>query len=151
LRTRTGFFIFTLFIAGVTLPDAAFAASKIKPDLPIGEELNAPAQVKPSGNSSAAPAAEPAHGNSPHGEEHDPYAAAPQTQGESAKPNASGDPSQSIQKSEKHESTGAHKAAPESGRLLEGKVPPATPPHGSGFIWFAVVFVVLAIAIFIFT
>ena len=39
----------------------------------------------------------------------------------------------------------------EEGKLLEGKVPPATPEKGSGFIWFGVVFVVLAIAIFVFT
>lgn len=52
---------------------------------------------------------------------------------------------------EESHSPAAESAHGEEGKLLEGKVPPATPEKGSGFIWFGVVFVLLAIAIFVFT
>ncbi|MEN9827379.1 MAG: hypothetical protein RI953_3124 [Pseudomonadota bacterium] len=101
-----------------------------------------------------------------HGEEKDPHATAPAQHGEEKDPHASAPAQHGEEKSthsdatkgaktEAHGEEGSHAAeTPHKGsktRLLEGKVDPATPAQGKGFIWFGVVFVVLAIAIFIFT
>lgn len=168
-------FLFTLSSAAI-ISTHAFSASKAKPELPIGEELqepstapaaaSAPAAAKKSahGSDKPAPAANPteektapaAGANAQHGEEKDPYAALPQGHGEGKGPQTKGSsPADATHdntpKGEELDPHAAPKAESHSGRLLEGKVPPAVPTQGSGFFWFAGVFVILAIAIFIFT
>ncbi len=185
LRLRTVFFLSMVLFTGILDPRPAFAASKIKPDLPIGEELNESAQppAKKGKSAEAAAAAkdqkaQPAPAapetdktaqtkqqpeqsktnssttapeNSPSGEEVDPYSSSPQSNTESAGSNSKTVSPDKAHKNDSHDADGASKSEGEAGKLLEGKVAPATPAKGSGFIWFAVVFVVLAIAIFIFT
>lgn len=199
---------FSLFLMIGLLPAVALAAEKVKPDLPIGEDLHE-AAPRPAKKGKAAPAAaqhgeESAHGSqaptkgatkpaapvasaankdahapaaaphgdskddhgtssapsgdkkdaAAHGEEKDPHATAPAQHGEEADPyakdGAHGSKAQNAGdlESSSHSQGGEEK---QKKRLLEGKVDPAIPSQGKGFFWFAVVFIVLALAIFIFT
>lgn len=115
----------------------AFSAAKVKPDLPIGEEIE--------------------KASAPQGEEADPHASAPAQHGESPSDKSSPAPAKHSSAEEKAlgeehlpASASGEEAASKS-KLLEGKVDPAAPAQGKGFIWFAAVFILLALAIFIFT
>jgi hypothetical protein len=138
-------------------------APHASPSAQHGEEKNshasAPAQH---GEEKDSHATKPAQ----HGEEKDPHATTPAQNGEEKDPHASAPAQHGEEKSthsnaadgdktEAHGEEGSHAAETQQkgqkSRLLEGKVDPATPAQGKGFIWFGVVFVVLAIAIFIFT
>lgn len=163
---------------------SAFAATKIKPDLPIGEEIHEPAappakkskpaetaitkdqksQPAPAGtdsdknakskqpaDQSKAGAHQDSTDHATGGEEADPYAASNKTSGDGGAPHAKGTAPDNSHQNDSHNSAPASVHDTESGKLLEGKVAPATPAKGSGFVWFAVVFALLAIAIFIFT
>lgn len=128
----------SFFIFPVLFSATAFSAAKVKPDLPIGEEIE--------------------KASAPQGEEADPHATAPAQHGESPADKASTSapaahtPEDGKALGEEHlpASTAGEEAANKS-KLLEGKVDPAVPAQGKGFIWFAAVFVLLALAIFIFT
>ena len=96
--------------------------------------------------SGKAPESAPAQAEGTHAE--DPHAAPPAAHGET--PTDAKAASSVHGEGNKDAQTDA--AQPEKNNsLLEGKVPPATPAKGSGFVWFGVIFVLLAIAIFIFT
>lgn len=139
----------------------SLAASKAKPEIPLGEEAYEPtpaakkakAEHPPSEKDKSKPDAaqsQPKEDHNASGHEaapaKDPHAAAPA--------NHSEDPAKAKTTGEHGEETEGHTSGVKEEAkttLLEGKVPPATPAKGSGFVWFAVIFVVLAIAIFIFT
>jgi type IV secretory pathway VirB10-like protein len=170
--------------AGVMPSGSVFASTKIKPDLPIGEEIHEPAAPPAKKSKPAEPAITKGQKSQPStagtdsdknakskqpadqskagahqdssdhatgGEEADPYAAPHKTAGDGAAPHAKGTAPDNSHQSDSHNSVSASAHDEESGKLLEGKVAPATPAKGSGFVWFAVVFALLAIAIFIFT
>ena len=139
------FSILSLLFINHLISAPAFSAEKAKPDLPIGEESLAAPQGEEKDPHAKAPAAA-----APQGEEKDPHAKAPAAatpQGEEKDPHAKA-PAEHGGEKNLHQTSEPEKS---SGKLLEGKVAPATPAHGQGFIWFAVVFVILAVAIFIFT
>lgn len=120
---------------------SAHAAGKTKPDLPLGEESYAPSPstTKPIQQNTEQQA------TAPHSAQNSSEEPSSPKQGESTQ--TAPVPAQG----EENHSPAAESAHGEEGKLLEGKVPPATPEKGSGFIWFGVVFVLLAIAIFVFT
>lgn len=203
-RTLRRTFLFLTSAMLCLVSAAAFSAGKVKPDLPIGEELEEAHTPKPAGtkvkpgktagavkSGHAAPSSHQAEDKNshseakeqkarekdPHGktatpneEAKDPHATAPAQHGEESDPHASA-PVQHGEDNSGHANpagntpVGAHGSAhgeeenraadsqhnTPKNRLLEGKVDPALPPQGKGFVWFAVVFAVLAIAIFIFT
>lgn len=156
---------FTMSFA-VLLVTPAFSASKAKPDLPIGEEADHSAPAARTSEKAASSAA-PAGGKGlaekeleeskamPQGEEKDPYAHPPAAHGEEKKPHSPVDSaaghSEKNHDTDKADEPETHAAPSAKPKLLEGKVDPATPTQGKGLIWFAVVFVLLSIAIFIFT
>ena len=156
--TGRSFLVAATFFCATSLN--SLAASKVKPEIPLGEETfeptpapkkakveahgDAKSQHAPAANDHSAP-----NDHSPasdHSNTKDPHAAPPAAHGDS--------PDAHKSETSKGEETDSH-AAPNpketKTNLLEGKVPPATPAKGSGFIWFGVIFVLLAIAIFIFT
>ncbi|MEN9528964.1 MAG: hypothetical protein RI932_837 [Pseudomonadota bacterium] len=165
------------FLLAATLvsvgPIALHAANKPKPEIPLGEETfeptpapkkntktephaaekkDAAAPVKPSTDEkkdSTSQVKPHAATDASHEESHekDPHAAPPAEHGETGTEGKSKESDHGDAKSPHAESASPEKKP----SLLEGKVSPATPAKGSGFVWFGVIFVVLAIAIFIFT
>ncbi|NBO39033.1 hypothetical protein EBU99_10670 [bacterium] len=189
-KSSAGFIISTLTACICVLSAGAFAASKVKPEIPLGDEpIEQPkAAPAPSKGKAKAPSNKPAHeaekdphaaAPAAHGEEKDPHAAPPAAHGEEKDPHAAPSAAPSAAHGEEknshsspastHDAAKGGKEAGESAhgeeadphasasqsehksRLLEGKVDAATPAKGSGLAWFSIVFIVLAVAIFIFT
>ncbi|MBM3381394.1 MAG: hypothetical protein FJY29_03040 [Betaproteobacteria bacterium] len=186
-RGRSSFAALSSLLATTFLsmtPAALHAASKPKPEIPLGEETFEPtpapkkatkvapsasnkpeqaAPVKPKvaaeNKSTEKPTPEKAAvektspdkpANAAHDSNHtsDPHAAPPAEHGEPAAETSSHKGDEHSDAKDAHSETSP---AEKKTSLLEGKVAPATPAKGSGFVWFGLIFVVLAIAIFIFT
>lgn len=135
-------------------PHLAGAAAKVKPEIPLGEETyeptsatkkNKPEAAHPSSKEEphAAPVNKDAQAAPAHSDDHAAPAAAQGDVPAASAPN--------VEHGVESHPVGTKSETHQTENLLEGKVPPATPAKGSGFIWFGVVFVLLAVAIFIFT
>jgi hypothetical protein len=150
--TGWSFLVAATFFCAISLN--SLAASKVKPEIPLGEETFEPtpapkkAKVEANGDAKSqhAPAANDHSPASDHSNTKDPHAAPPAAHGDSPDAHKS-----ETSKGEETDLPAASNPKETKTNLLEGKVPPATPAKGSGFIWFGAIFVLLAIAIFIFT
>jgi len=138
----------------------SLAASKVKPEIPLGEETfeptPAPKKAKVEANGDAKSQHAPATNDHSAANDHSPASDHSNTKDSHAAPPAAHGDSPDAHKSEVSKGEGVEPHVSSNAKetktnLLEGKVPPATPAKGSGFIWFGVIFVLLAIAIFIFT
>lgn len=156
----------------------AVAETKVKPDLPLDEEIYEPpvpsAPKKPTKKAKATQeqTASPSHkdthnGATGHNSDRD-QSLSPATTGteqnsstgHASKPehdteqHAPMSDINEVAEEEYHEPTGSHDSSAASHaepKLLEGKVQPTPTAKGSGMTWFVVIFIFLAAAIFIFT
>lgn len=129
----------------------AVAETKVKPDLPLDEEIYEPpkAQATKKANSDKSAHDKPAHDNPTHGNPaHETPPAAPSAD---HSPTTHGGAVQEEEHFEPTHTENNHEASPTTPKLLEGKVQPTPAAKGSGMVWFVVIFVLLAAAIFIFT
>jgi hypothetical protein len=167
----------SVFMSGLFL-QSAIAETKVKPDLPLDEEIyeppksSAPKKSNKKSHAKQEHATPPAqqhtqegapahhssdaetHGQAPAGAEHR-TSSEHETKSDHA-------PEQHAPKSDEHElseeeyhepshATDNHNGSHKEPKLLEGKVEPTPAAKGSGMVWFVVIFILLAAAIFIFT
>jgi len=121
------------------------AETKVKPDLPLDEEIYKPSPAKDEGQPQGEmPAVDKKHASPAHSQKPSHEADQPTSPAELPE----------MLEEEYHESTpanGSHENSHAKPSLLEGKVQPTPAAKGSGMVWFVTIFLLLAAAIFVFT
>lgn len=164
--------IVSLAFGGLLTTGGASAESKVRPDLPLDEEIYEPPTTKVQKKSQPDNAVQSKtkhdgamhdgakHDGAKHDDakyddaKHDDAKHESSTPASDSHKSKTGPDSYEAGEEEYHEpahSSGAEESVSSEPKLLEGKVPPTPASKGSGMVWFVVIFVLLAAAIFIFT